>query len=244
MDGFSERYKDMRALSEKGNVTLVKEIISGNLYVRKTLGAANEKTYKKLLNVRHKNLEQIKELYVSGSTLTVISDYFKGSSLADKLSDGEVYSYKELKKIVLQLCDAVECLYKHKIVHRDINPNNILIDEKINLKLIDYSISRIHTGQAGRDTTLMGTNGYTAPEQYGFMETGVSADIYSIGKVMRAVLSNNENDSKSFAAFYISERCTEYLPKERLSLFKLRLLVNLLTDKPIIGARIKDLLGD
>ncbi len=88
------------------------------------------------------------------------------------------------------MVETVQLLSYDNIVHRDIKPENIIIDEYGYPTLIDFDISReasVNNSKA-RDTEILGTLGYSAPEQYGGGETGTYSDIYSLGVVLQEML--------------------------------------------------------
>ena len=88
-----------------------------------------------------------------------------------------------------QLCDALTDLHDLGIIHRDVKPENILIGSDDNLFLIDYDIARTIKEEATRDTRLLGTQGYAAPEQFGFQQTDARADLYSAGVLYNMMLT-------------------------------------------------------
>lgn len=99
-------------------------------------------------------------------------------------------------------------MHKLNIVHRDIQPKNIIITNEGSLKIIDFDISRKENENATHDTTLLGTVGYAAPEQYGFAQTTNRSDIYSIGAVLKELSSFSELDK-------IIAKCMEMDPANR-----------------------------
>ncbi len=132
----------------------------------------------------HKNFPTVAEV----SDSYYVMEYIEGKSLREKLSD-RTLSSAEAKSYILQLLDAVEILHSFNIVHRDIKPENIIISSDGTLKLIDFDISRKIISTKNRDTRILGTAGYAAPEQYGFTQTDERSDIYAIGIVYNFMLT-------------------------------------------------------
>ena len=92
--------------------------------------------------------------------------------------------------IGIQLCDALEALHSAGIVHRDVKPENIMLQPDGSVKLFDYDAARVYNVLAGRDTTLMGTVGYAAPEQFGLTQSDARSDIYSLGVLLNLLLTD------------------------------------------------------
>lgn len=128
---------------------------------------------------------------------------------------------------VLQICDGLEALHNHpqRIVHRDINPNNILIDND-KLKLSDLGLGKFEE----RDSTIltpssimMGTEGFAPPEFYkigGTKNATISSDIYQLGKTIYALYTHEspayiDMDKIPAGLFYIIRKCTNINPSER-----------------------------
>ena len=131
-------------------------------------------------------------------------------------------SLKETKAIALQICQALFCLERLGIVHRDLTPANILIAPDGRVVITDFGISRIVKRGKNRDTTLLGTMGYTAPEQFGFAQTDTRADIYSFGVLVNRMLTGELPQEKLYQGDVrissMVEGCTRISPKERWGL--------------------------
>lgn len=107
-------------------------------------------------------------------------------------------SPKEALAIVPPVCEALQCAHEHGIVHRDIKPENLLVDKEGRVKITDFGIAKMVTGdEAVADqesvtlaTVGMGTPAYAAPEA---KEQGMvpdhRADIYSLGVVLYELLT-------------------------------------------------------
>ena len=94
-----------------------------------------------------------------------------------------------VRKITVKICDGLTVLHKNGIIHRDITAKNIIIGVDGNVKIVDYGISRIIKDSQGTDTEILGTVGYAPPEQFGFLQTDIRTDIYSVGVLMNYMLT-------------------------------------------------------
>lgn len=100
------------------------------------------------------------------------------------------FTQKDVVKLAIDLCSALETCHKQKIIHRDIKPDNIFIDQFGNYKLGDFGVARtIEKTISG--LSKKGTYTYMAPEVYKSEEYGFDVDIYSLGIVMYRLLNNN-----------------------------------------------------
>ena len=110
-----------------------------------------------------------------------------GSTLRAYMERRGPLSDLETKNIALQICNGLKQVHKLGIVHRDINPNNIMLAADGTVKIIDFGISRTVKRNQSCDTEILGTQGFTAPEQFGFHQTGPKADIYSMGVLINVM---------------------------------------------------------
>lgn len=119
--------------------------------------------------------------------------------------------------IMKDICDAMHILHSGGIIHRDITPSNIIIKNDGRAMLIDMGISRIKKKDTTHDTRVLGTAGYAAPEQFGFAQTDVTADIYACGVIMNVLLTGKLPASQKYKGKldYIIDRCINMDPKER-----------------------------
>lgn len=126
---------------------------------------------------------------------------------------------KTAEKWMVQLCSGVESLHNRNIIHRDITPNNVMVDYEGNIKLIDFNISRERKQSSSRDTTVMGTAGYASPEQFGFTQTGFGADIYAMGVLLNFMLTGKMPNEKLCSGKYASivKKATQIKEEDRYS---------------------------
>ncbi len=127
--------------------------------------------------------------FIDGPTLETYVEQRPSSSLA----------LWEVLEIGLQLCDVLSYLHtRHPpVIFRDIKPDNIMRDSNGDVYLIDFGIARQFRAGLRRDTHLLGSPGYAAPEQYGSAQTDQRSDIYSLGATLQMLLTGrNPLDDK------------------------------------------------
>ena len=195
--------------SDKGEVWLASEK-SGRLVIHKRIAwtglpyaILKEKGYPLIPCILHCIEED-------GETL-VVEEYVQGESLLDRIGRKAYLSEREAGNILLQLCDGLAPIHAQGIVHRDIKPSNLILQSGCIIRLIDFDAARTVKEYSGEDTMHLGTKGYAPPEQFGYGQTDVRSDIYSIGITMRKVLPEEYGGYlvKIFA------KCTEIDPNRR-----------------------------
>lgn len=123
-----------------------------------------------------------------------IMEYVDGATLRQLVDAGELQPAEALS-IVPQICDALQFAHDEGIVHRDVKPDNILLDSKGRVKVADFGLAKL-LDRAPADASLTGTNQvmgtphYMAPEQMqGSHDVDHRADIYSLGVVFYEMLT-------------------------------------------------------
>ncbi|WP_143874093.1 serine/threonine protein kinase, partial [Nostoc sp. 'Peltigera malacea cyanobiont' DB3992] len=136
------------------------------------------------------------EAYQNGYAL--VMEDFGGISLKDYFAcyqTANMVSLQEFLLLAIALCDALDILIHHRIIHKDIKPANVLINpETKEVKLIDFSIASLlprETQILMSPNVLEGTLGYLSPEQTGRMNRGIDyrTDFYSLGVTFYELLS-------------------------------------------------------
>lgn len=191
--------------SEKGDVQLVAGD-KGSLYIRRYRSMPDE-LFQRLRSVRSPYVERLTDIGADGHGRFFVSEFIEGTTAASRS-----FSQKEAVRVLLELCSALSALHRLGIIHRDIKPSNIICAADGHIRLIDFDSARLEVQYQSRDTELLGTAGYAAPEQYGFMQTDCRADIYAFGVTMRQLLGENA-DRRKFR--HIISRCTELDPDRR-----------------------------
>lgn len=212
------KYKALRALNTSGTVTLAENTADGRKYVLKELPGESAAIYRRISDLPpQKNLMRVCEILSYGERSVAVCEYVEGQPLDELLSSGKTFPITELRRIISQLCNAVEHLHRYGIIHRDVTPKNVILDENLHLTLIDFDISRKFSGNREQDTTLYGTEGFAPPEQYGFRETGFTADIYALGVIMKLLLNACPDcpPAQEVMLRKIAAKCSRFVPDKR-----------------------------
>ena len=190
--------------SGKGDIQLV--AADGKLYVRRYREISQE-LFQRIRGVSCPYLERLVEQSGDENGAYFISEYIEGTPVSERK-----FTEKEAVKSLLELCAAIKALHRAGVIHRDIKPSNIICGNDGHIRLIDFDSARLRVQFQSRDTKILGTGGYAAPEQYGFMQTDDRSDIYAFGVTMEEILGENADKPKLRR---IIKRCTQFDPDKR-----------------------------
>jgi serine/threonine protein kinase len=134
----------------------------------------------------HPNLVRFHKLEMTRDHGFFIMDYFRAPSLKTQISANRAETQGKLKKIVEAACQAFVYMNEKGWLHRDIKPDNILVNKTGELRIIDFSLAtRIVSGVmklvSGNQKSIMGTRTYIAPETILKKSPTIQSDIYSFG---------------------------------------------------------------
>lgn len=187
--------------------------------ILKILPRQNLPVLKDIMKIKHPNLMEIYDVMDDGINCNCLCEFVFGNNLDKIVYTKMGVDPKIAEKWMVQLCNGVETLHQKNIIHRDITPNNVMIDYEGNIKLIDFNISRERKQSVSRDTTVMGTAGYASPEQFGFTQTGFGADIYAMGVLLNFMLTGKMPNEKLCSGKYASivKKATQIKEEDRYS---------------------------
>ncbi|WP_437191977.1 serine/threonine protein kinase [Planctomicrobium sp. SH527] len=145
-----------------------------------------------LASLDHPNLVRVHDVDVVDSFPIIVMDYVRGESLEDytrfkKLTD------REMRSLIRSIANAVDYIHHQGLLHLDIKPKNIIIDEHGMPRLIDFGIAQLDNAwvSSGPHQEISGTLQYMAPEQVpnGEIKLGRHTDIYALGGVLYFLLT-------------------------------------------------------
>lgn len=142
-----------------------------------------------------------------GDTEYLLRPYIQGMNLEQYQECHHTLPLPEVLDIGIGICDSVSKLHSLRpcVLHRDIKPQNLIIDNNGHIHLIDFETAREYKENKSKDTVFLGTEGNAAPEQYGFSQTDVRSDVYGIGKVLEYLYEENK-DSRTWAHYPAREK--------------------------------------
>ena len=178
--------------------------------------------YQALMEVQHPNVAQVYDCICENGNTYIIEEYIPGKTLAEIFAEKGTFSEKETAEIMAELCSGLDELHRQEppIIHNDIKTSNIMIKEDGNVILFDFDISRIYKEGSYKNTKLMGTYEYAAPEHYGFGQSDPRTDIYSLGVTMHEMLTGVGLDQKHKVTYQgpmakIIEKCVKIDSQKR-----------------------------
>ena len=209
-------YQQVRLLKEspRGSVRLIRHRNSSKQFILRRF-SGNGEVYQKLLGCSCPNLPLVMEAAEQDGENLVIEEFIEGDNLGFLL-EGALFTPRETRDIVKQLCRALWVLHSMAAVHRDIKPENVILHGS-DAVLIDFDAARLHKPGAETDTQMLGTTGFAAPEQYGLSQSDTRTDIYSLGVLINVMLTG-EHPSKRLAEGHMGrvvQHCTQVNPRKR-----------------------------
>ncbi|SER55500.1 Stk1 family PASTA domain-containing Ser/Thr kinase [Parafannyhessea umbonata] len=119
-----------------------------------------------------------------GDTYYIVMEYLRGTDLKSGIRKHGALDGKKVAQIGSQIAQALSVAHRHDIIHRDIKPQNIMVQPDGNIKVMDFGIARAKNSHLTQDNSVLGTAHYVSPEQTQGKALGPTTDIYSLGIVM------------------------------------------------------------
>lgn len=195
----------------------IKEIFTGDLTEEQMLDLSKEMNI--LSQLRHNNIVGIHEVYKTKNHYYLVLEYLSGGELFDAICEQECYNEEDARNVMLHITYAVIHCHRHGFMHRDLKPENlILVSNKTNIdiKLIDFGYATPFGVGIPKETRMVGTPGYIAPEMFLGIPYGPGVDIWSLGVIMYVLLAGTSPfplDNKEKLVEAIKTGSFSYPPK-------------------------------
>ncbi len=139
---------------------------------------------RRLSKLKHPNIVGVHQVFEDNETAYMALDYVDGQDLLDIVDEKKrLLAPEDLRKILLKILDAIGFIHQQNILHRDISPDNILLDQSDEPILIDFGAAREKASKASRalSALLVVKDGYSPQEFYiAGSEQGPASDIYAL----------------------------------------------------------------
>lgn len=124
----------------------------------------------------------------------IVMEFVSGRELADLFRSGHRFSLVQALQIMAELLDALAYAHAQGVVHRDVKPANVLVDQAGHVKLADFGVARVSSGTQDRTMpgTMVGTPNYMSPEQILGQPVGSRTDIFAAGVVLYQFLTGRQ----------------------------------------------------
>jgi len=198
----AERYKIIEELGMGGmgrvykvRDTAIQEIVA--LKVLKHEIAADETIIDRFRNelklsrkISHKNVCRMYDISQSDSLYFITMEYVSGEDLKHTIRKVGHLNTDKILSLIIQICEGLAEAHRLGVIHRDLKPHNIMIDENGDVRIMDFGIARSIKAQGFTTTGMMvGTPEYMSPEQARGEEIDARSDIYSLGIVLYELLT-------------------------------------------------------
>lgn len=150
-----------------------------------------------LARLRHPNIVAIFDLEQDGDRTVLAMEHIDGETLAARLRHGPVPLVNAME-MAWQLADALAAAHQQGVVHADIKPGNVIIDQQARPLLVDFGLARLSCMEDGQDTLasargstagLQGTISYMAPELFMGAKPDTSTDMFAFGALIYEMVS-------------------------------------------------------
>src|SRR5918999_276920 len=144
----------------------------------------------------------------------IVFEYVEGETLKERIRRLGRLPIDEAIAYAIEIGRALECAHAHKLVHRDVKPQNVLIDRDGRAKVTDFGIARSMEAQGLTATgRVLGTTDYVSPEQALGHEVTEQSDIYSLGVVLYEMLTGEATGEATTVLRTLSGDTADFAPQ-------------------------------
>jgi len=174
--------------------------------------ALDEKTVDRFRNeiklarrITHKNVCRMHELHQDEKELFITMEYVSGQDLKGLIKESGALAAGKAISIAKQICEGLAEAHDLGVIHRDLKPQNIMVNKEGNAKIMDFGIARsLRTAGMTAEGMIIGTPEYMAPEQVEGLEADQRTDIYALGAIIFEMVTGRvpfEGDSPLSVAY-------------------------------------------
>jgi serine/threonine-protein kinase len=139
--------------------------------------------------LQHPNVVSVFDRGAYDGTYYIAMEYLPGRSLKQLIRDEAPLDPVRAIDITIQILKAARFAHRHGVIHRDLKPHNVIVDEAGHAKVTDFGIARAGASDMTETGSIMGTAQYLSPEQAQGHAVSASSDLYSVGVVLYEMLT-------------------------------------------------------
>lgn len=159
----------------------IKEMFSSRFKEKRILRKFMEEANILLELDEHSNINKLTDFIIGDNTAYLVTEFISGKDLEKYiLTVSGPIDESRTKKIFFQILDAMDFIHRNNVLHLDIKPSNIILTKDMDVKIIDFGISRGDISNL-ENTFFEGTPAYMSPEQIEKKQLDHRSDIYSLG---------------------------------------------------------------
>ncbi len=137
----------------------------------------------------HPRIAAIYDFIETEDLACIVMELVNGKSLAHHLKEVTKYGFRDTWDIIRQVLDGLAYSHGQGVIHRDMKPGNILINDDGRIKITDFGVARIDTSTLTVMGDIVGTPHYMAPEQFSGLEATPATDLYQVGVILYELLT-------------------------------------------------------
>ena len=137
----------------------------------------------------HPNVVSVYDRGSHEDTYYIAMEYLEGRTLKDLLVAEAPLGQERTIDLGVQLVEAAGFAHRHGVIHRDLKPQNVIVDDEGHLKVTDFGIARAGASEMTETGSIMGTAHYLSPEQAQGKSVEATSDLYSIGVILFEMLA-------------------------------------------------------
>jgi len=184
-----------RARQESMDRDVAVKVMAESLAANPEFLARFEREARVIARLQHPHILPVIDFGRSGDYVYLVMRLIGGGSLAERLESGP-FTLRQVDRLLSQIASALHYAHQRGVIHRDLKPNNILLDEEENAYLTDFGIAKMLAATSGAHSLtatgrVMGTPAYMAPEQWRSEPVDARTDIYALGVILFEMLMGN-----------------------------------------------------
>jgi eukaryotic-like serine/threonine-protein kinase len=184
--GWSIVYKGMHT---KLNMPVAIKMLKHNMAMDADFLEEFQNEARTIGNLNHENIVKVYDIENLYRTVFIVMEYLEGDSLEHIIKDSGPLPYSVALDILIQVCSGLSYAHQRGIIHRDVKPGNIFLQNSGRAKLVDFGLA---CARGTRGDRVVGTPKYLSPEQIKGWPVDERSDIYSLGITFFRILTGQE----------------------------------------------------